>query len=95
VGEFWLGQRLARKAKWSIPIYPANQRKQRVVAMVLAGETLFAAGHEGGLVALSPNDGTSLARMPLAAPVWDGMAAAEGRLFVSTQAGETTCLGAD
>jgi outer membrane protein assembly factor BamB len=95
VGEFWLSQRLARKAKWSVPVYAASERKQRVVAMVLAGETLFAAGQEGGLVALSPKDGTALARMPLAAPVWDGMAAAEGRLFVSTQAGEIVCLGAE
>jgi outer membrane protein assembly factor BamB len=93
VGEFWLSQRLARKAKWSVPVYAASERKQRVVAMVLAGETLFAAGQEVGLVALSPKDGTALARMPLAAPVWDGMAAAEGRLFVSTQAGEAICLG--
>jgi len=56
---------------------------------------LFAAGSEGGLIALSPKDGNVLARTPLPAPVWDGLAAAGGRLFVSTQAGATMCLEAE
>jgi outer membrane protein assembly factor BamB len=94
-GDFWLSHRLARKATWSVSLYDATERKQRAVAMLLAGDVLFAAGVEGGLVALSPKDGKVLARTPLPAPVWDGMAAAEGRLFVSTQAGEAMCLEAD
>jgi outer membrane protein assembly factor BamB len=94
-GEFWLSHRVAKKATWSVPLYDASQRKQRAVAMLLAGDVLFAAGVEGGLVALSPNDGKVLARTPLPAPVWDGLAAAGGRLFVSTQAGEAMCLEAE
>jgi outer membrane protein assembly factor BamB len=94
-GEFWLSQRLHRKAKWSVPLYAATERKQRVVAMLLAGDVLFTAGSEGGLIAMSPADGKVIARTSLAAPVWDGLAAAGYRLFASTQAGEVVCLGAE
>ncbi len=56
-GEFWLSQRLQRKAKWSVSLYPAGERKQRVVAMVPAGDLRFAAGPEGGPGAQSPAAG--------------------------------------
>jgi hypothetical protein len=94
-GEFWLSQRLQRKAKWSIPLFATAEKKQRVVAMLLAGDALFTAGSEGGLIAMSPDDGKVIARTPVAAPVWDGLAAAGRRLFVSTQAGDLVCLGSE
>jgi len=94
-GEFWLSHRVAKNAAWSIPLYEKSDRKQSAVALLLAGDVLFAAGSEGGLIALSPKDGSVLARTPLPAPVWDGLAAAGGRLFVSTQAGATMCLEAE
>jgi outer membrane protein assembly factor BamB len=74
-------------------------------AMVLAGKTLFAAGPEvdaqsGGfgkgamLLAVSAADGAELARYPLdSAPVFDGMVAANGRLYISTVNGNLTCFG--
>lgn len=94
-GEFWLSHRVAKNAAWSIPLYEKSDRKQSAVALLLAGDTLFAAGSEGGLIALSPKDGSVLSRTPIPAPVWDGLAAADGRLFVSTQAGATMCLEAE
>jgi outer membrane protein assembly factor BamB len=93
-GYYWLSQRLAEKATWSAPVYTKSESKQKVMAMVLAGETLFAAGSEGGLIALSIVDGKTIGQVELPAPVWDGMAVAGQRLFVSTQDGQLVCLGA-
>lgn len=90
-GEYWLSQRLAQTAAWTIPLYAAEPN-QRVAAMLLAGDRVFAAGSEGGLLVLSAKDGTVAARAELDKPVWDGMAAAGGRLFVSTQDGDVVCL---
>ena len=79
-----------------------------VRAMVLAGGVLFAvgppadavdrpegpAGTEGAvLLALSAADGSELSRTRLdALPVFDGMAAAGGRLYVSLENGRLACL---
>ena len=78
-------------------------------AMVAAGDTLFLAGpppqalrstlaFEGKrgamLAAVSLADGKVLGQYKLdALPVYDGLAAAQGRLFVSLQDGSLLCLG--
>jgi outer membrane protein assembly factor BamB len=78
-------------------------------AMVLAGKRLFAAGppagalrteeafegEEGGrLCVVSAGDGETLKEYALdALPVFDGMAAAQGRLYLSTLDGRLLCLG--
>lgn len=74
-------------------------------AMVLAGDVVFAAGpilehpdeptviKGAQLVAFSTTDGTELARLDLPAPpVFDGMAAAGGELFLVLQGGRVMCL---
>jgi hypothetical protein len=52
-------------------------------------------GRKGGvLTAFAAADGRKLSEVRLAAPpVWDGMAAANGRLYVPTADGRVTCLG--
>jgi outer membrane protein assembly factor BamB len=52
-------------------------------------------GRQGGrLVAFAAADGRKIADHNLPAPpVWDGLAAAYGRLFLSTQDGRVLCLG--
>ena len=52
-------------------------------------------GRRGGrLWAVSARDGSKLAEYQLdTPPVYDGMAAAQGRLFVSAKAGSLICLG--
>jgi outer membrane protein assembly factor BamB len=52
-------------------------------------------GRKGGLLwAVSAADGKRLAEYHLdAPPVWDGMIAAEGRLFLATMSGQVVCLG--
>ncbi|MDD4870230.1 MAG: PQQ-binding-like beta-propeller repeat protein [Kiritimatiellae bacterium] len=95
IGEFWLSHRLFKKATWSVPIFTEDEPKQKVAAMVLAGDRLFTVGIEGGLTVMSTTDGGVITRMPLEKPVWDGMAAAGGKLFVSTQNGDVICLGGE
>lgn len=83
----------------------------RIRAMVLAGDTLFAAGppdvldkddplaaFEGRkgakLCAFSAATGKKLAEQSLASPpVFDGMIAADGRLFIATCDGRIVCMG--
>ena len=88
--------------KWS---KPADLEAR---AMVLAGESLFVAGPLGEthqspaafegkegirLRAISVADGTPLAEVELdALPVFDGMAAANGRLYLSMKGGSLLCL---
>jgi outer membrane protein assembly factor BamB len=52
-------------------------------------------GRKGGvLAAFAAGDGKRLAEYELPAPpVWDGMAAAAGRLFISTSDGSIVCMG--
>jgi outer membrane protein assembly factor BamB len=81
----------------------------QVRAMVLAGETLFAAGWPDAVTILDQSDsdaiesprlwafaaadGSLVAEYPLEAPpVFDGAAAAYGRLFVSMQNGNVICF---
>ncbi|MGQ9731260.1 MAG: outer membrane protein assembly factor BamB family protein [Candidatus Zipacnadales bacterium] len=80
-----------------------------VRAMVMAGDVLFIAGPvtEPGLqygpadmsgsailMAISAGDGSELARYELDnSPIFDGMAAAEGRLYLTTTEGDVVCMG--
>ena len=83
------------KARWTaaVPI--------QVKAMVLADKVLFAAGpakragdRSALLLALSAADGRELARHPLdSPPVLDGMAAANGRLYLACENGRVLCMG--
>jgi len=77
-------------------------RPSQVEAMILSPDVLFAAGpvnrsqrriHGGVLWAFSPETGEKLGEVPLdAPPVYDGLAAGDGRLFVATEDGRLTCL---
>jgi len=52
-------------------------------------------GERGGMLwAASASDGKKLAEVKLdAPPVWDSLAAADGRLYLATKDGRLTCLG--
>jgi len=89
-------------ARWAKPV------PVQVWAMVLADKVLFVAGppadtdngpegrdenQEALLMAISATDGTELARYRLdSAPVFDGMAAANGRLYLSLENGQVLCM---
>ena len=92
-----------RTALWAKPL------KIQVRAMVLADKVLFMAGplaeaasgltEDNGdqgalLLAISAVDGTELAWHQLdCSPVFDGMAAANGNLYISLEDGRVVCLG--
>lgn len=87
-----LGDRSTRWAK-RLPLI--------VRAMVLSDKVLFAAGRSTGkggetamLAAISASDGTELARYRLdSPPVFDGMAAAYGRIYIACEDGRIICMG--
>lgn len=59
-----------------------------------AGDLLIAAGGDGSVRTISVTDGKVIARGTVgAAPVWDGLAVAYGRVYVSTSKGTVVCLG--
>ncbi len=93
IKELWRSQRLARDAKWSAEVFSDAPPGKGVAAMVLAADKVFVAGSQGGLKVLAAEDGKLLAEHDLPPPVWDGMAPAAGRLFVSTLDGRLICLG--
>ncbi len=83
------------KSKWSVPV-PLRMR-----ALVLAGERLFVAGEEDSVApgrselrCFSAADGKELSKVKVSAPpAFDGMAAAGGRLYLSTEDGVLRCFG--
>jgi hypothetical protein len=59
----------------------------------LTSEAALEGGAEASLLAVAPDDGRVLAEMTLpAAPVWDGMAAAAGNLYIALTNGQLLCL---
>jgi len=63
-------------------------------AMLVAGEHLFTVKPGGDLVVRRTEDGRKLVELKPGVAAWDGLAAARGRLFLSTQDGRVMCLGA-
>jgi outer membrane protein assembly factor BamB len=92
---------LAAKATWQVQVFdekpdsPTNQKPDAptIVAMVLAHERLYLASSSGHLQVRSIADGSLLAEQALPQIVWDGMAIAADRLYVSTRDGQVVCLG--
>lgn len=94
----------ARKPKWSVKV-PFRPRAMLKAGghIVLAGHPTDAAGVDrrdlyfgrgpGMLHVIAAADGATLSRHELdAPPVWDGVATAGGRLYVSTADGQVVCL---
>ncbi|MBM4088917.1 MAG: hypothetical protein FJ276_05715, partial [Planctomycetes bacterium] len=95
----------AAEPTWSVPV-PIQVR-----AMVRAGDTLFVAGpaaaavegtepatgrQDAQLLAYSADAGTELGRWDLSAPpVFDGMAAARGQLFLALADGSVLCMAGE
>jgi outer membrane protein assembly factor BamB len=80
----WRSHRLAEKAKWMVDVFDSQASNQTIAAMVLAKDQLWIAGSDGDLRVLSADDGKLVTKHDLPAPLWDGMAIAKGRLYVST-----------
>ena len=101
-------RKLALSGKQSVQFRWWKQLPIQVRAMVKTEDVLFVAGPHGSpltsqaalegkaaasLLAVSPADGRVLAEMTLpSTPVWDGMAAAEGNLYLALANGQVLCL---
>ena len=95
--------------KFPVPIQWSQDISLLARAIVVAGQTLFVAGPPGSasqsraayegaegamLRAVSAGDGKTLAEYRLdALPVFDGLAAAQGRLYLAMCDGRLLCLG--
>ena len=90
----WRSHRLAEKASWTVDIYDSGPAAPSIFGLALADERLFVAGSEGELRVVSADDGRLLTQRPIPAPLWDGLAIAYGRLYLSTADGRLLCLGA-
>jgi len=101
-------RKLALSGKQSVEFRWWKRIPIQVRAMVRTEDVLFVAGPNGSpltsqaalegkaaasLLAISPADGEVLAEMSLpATPVWDGMAAANGNLYIALANGQLLCL---
>jgi outer membrane protein assembly factor BamB len=87
-----LGKKLAEAALWRVKLDRPNPADPGFASfsLIMAGETLFA-GREKKVAAFSIQDGKELWSAPVSGKVY-GLAAAQGRLFVSTDAGVIHCF---
>ena len=92
-GRLWRSQLLARDAAWKAAPFPLTEGIHAISAMILAGDVLYAASSRVSLAVLDTKDGHVVSRLEIPPPAWDGLAAAEGRLLLSTQDGRVVCLG--
>lgn len=90
----WRSQRLVLGAKWTVKPFAPAPGKQQVAAMAMAANALFVVSAKGRLAAVSLEDGKTLSALDVPAPAWDGLALAEGKLFLTTEDGRVECLGA-
>lgn len=87
LGNYFPINRIAERTSWVAP-YPGW-----IEAMVWAGDHLLVhANHKLKIYASA--DGNLLRELETARPVWDGMAASGGRLYLSTAEGQVVCFGA-
>ena len=89
----WPSDRLAEQAAWRVDLYGDRAADPTIDALVLAGDRLYVAGSDGTVRILAAGDGQSITEQKVAAPVWDGMAVAQGHLFLATADGRLICLG--
>ena len=97
--------RVAEGARWTVDAFTPPEEKAKpfkkgtqlfndVHAMALSGNgRLYVVHKDGRMKVFDVTDGKVLAERQVPSPVWDGLAIAEGNLFLSTRSGELLCLG--
>jgi outer membrane protein assembly factor BamB len=68
-------------------------KNAKTAAMVCAGKQLFVITDTGTLETWSADTGKLVAEQRLEKAIFDGLAAADGRLYLSTASGKVICLG--
>lgn len=104
-GKPYRTYRIAQGAKWAKDPFaepgskqeepkPGTQLYNRIHAMALSGDgKLYVVHQDGRLKVLSTANGDVLSEAQVPSPAWDGLAIAQGRLYLSTKSGELICLG--
>ncbi|GIW78922.1 MAG: hypothetical protein KatS3mg105_0729 [Gemmatales bacterium] len=103
-GRPYRTDRIAQNAKWKVdpfadpktpkkPVKYGTQLYNRIHGMALAKDRLYVVHQDGRLKVISTADGKVVTETRVPPPAWDGLAIAEGKLFLTTQAGELVCLG--
>ena len=97
--------RVAAGSKWTVDVFTPALKKQKKVkygtqlyndihALALAGNSrLYAVHKDGRLKVIDTAKGAVIASRKVPSPMWDGLAVAEGKVFLSTLSGEVLCLG--
>ena len=70
-----------------------DHMRSDIHALALAGNRLYAVHKDGRLRVFNTADGKVLASRKVPPPMWDGLAIAGGKLYLTTKAGEALCLG--
>ena len=96
--------RVAAGSKWTVDVFTPAGKKPKAVkygtqlyndihAMALAASgRLYAVHKDGRLKVLDTKKGSLLTARKVPPPMWDGLAIASGRVFLSTLSGEVLCL---
>lgn len=104
-GQPYRTYRIAEKARWTVdPFASTGEKAKRLApgaqlyndlhALALAGDgQLFVIHRDGRLNAIAVADGSVRAEARVPQPAWDGIAIADGHLYLTTQTGELLCLG--
>ncbi len=104
-GKPYRTYRIAQGAKWTNDPFgesgkeaPDSKKRwkqlhNRIHAMALSKDKLYVVHEDGRLKVLSTSDGYVIHEAQVPPPAWDGLAIANGRLFLTTQTGELVCLG--
>ena len=97
--------RVASGAKWTVDVFtPAAKKPGKIKAgtqlyndihalALSANGRLYAVHKDGRLKVLDTARGSVIASRKVPAPMWDGLAIASGKVFLSTLSGEVLCLG--
>jgi len=71
-----------------------TQLQNKLYGMVMDSQNhLYVVHQDGSLKVINTTDGSTLSESKVPAPIWDGLALAEGKLFLSTAAGQLVCIG--
>ncbi|MCK5922725.1 MAG: hypothetical protein KAG66_17415, partial [Methylococcales bacterium] len=71
-----------------------KQLENKLFGMVMdSANRLYVVHQDGTLKVINTKDGTTLSSSKVAAPMWDGLALANGKLFLSTKDGKLVCIG--
>lgn len=73
-----------------------KQMENKLYGMVMdSQDRLYVVHQDGTLKVINTKDGSTLSESKVPAPMWDGLALADGKLFLSTADGHLVCIGDD